>query len=59
MNSWKLNGIAGHLTRQAICKSLNIQHTEIYKIVKSIDDEGIIETTDGKKYQLKLKKLEL
>ena len=59
MNSWKLNGIAGHLTRQAICKSLNIQNTEIYKIVKSIDNDGIIETTDGKKYQLKLKKLEL
>ena len=59
MNSWKLNGIAGHLTRQAICKSLNIQPTEIYKIVKSIDNDGIIETTDGKKYQLKLKKLEL
>ena len=38
---WGLDGFktAGHLTRQAICKSLNIQHTEIYKIVKSIDIE--------------------
>jgi DNA-binding IclR family transcriptional regulator len=58
MNSWKLNGIAGHLTRQAIIKKLNINNTEIYKTVKSIDYNGIIETKEGKKYVLVLKKLE-
>ena len=52
MNSWKLNGIAGHLTRQAIIKGLNITFMEIYKTVKSVNNEGIIETKDGKKYEL-------
>jgi len=59
INSYKLNGIAGHMTRQAICKGLNINFTDIYKIVKSVNNDGIIETTDGKKYQLTLKKLEI
>jgi sugar-specific transcriptional regulator TrmB len=57
MNSWKFNSIIGHLIRQAIVKKLNINHTEIYKIVKSIDDKGVIKTQDGKKYILKLKEL--
>lgn len=57
MNSWKLNGQAGHYFRDAVCKGLNIQHTEIYKTVKSIDNHGVIETYDGKKYQLELKPL--
>ena len=33
MNSWKLNGQAGHHYRTAICKALNIPHREIYKTV--------------------------
>jgi sugar-specific transcriptional regulator TrmB len=57
MNSWKLNGIAGHLTRSAICKGLNIHSTDIYKIVKSIDNRGIIKTQEGKKYELVLKEV--
>jgi sugar-specific transcriptional regulator TrmB len=52
MNSWKLNGLAGHLTRRAIVKKLNIPFFEIYKTVKSIDNSGTIETKDGKKYEL-------
>lgn len=58
MNSWRLNGIAGHLTRQAIIKKLNINFNEIYKTVKSIDNNGVIETHEGKKYILELKELE-
>jgi|LakMenEpi03Aug12_release.lakeMendotaPanAssembly.Ray.scaffolds.fasta_scaffold191330_5 hypothetical protein len=58
MNSWKLNGIAGHLTRKAIISKLNITFTQIYKTVKSIDNNGIIETYDGKKYVLELKEIE-
>lgn len=54
MNSWKLNGIAGHTTRFAICKGLGIPHTDIYKTVKNISPGGIIETKDGKKYKLVL-----
>lgn len=54
MNSYNLNGRSGHYFRDAICKGLNIEHTEIYKTIKNIDYYGIIETKDGKKYQLKL-----
>jgi predicted transcriptional regulator len=54
MNSWKLNGMAGHLARQAINRGLNINHTQIYKVVKSVNNEGVIETHDGKKYKLTL-----
>ena len=57
MNSWKLNGIVGHLARCAIIKKLNITFTQIYKTVKSINNENIIETFDGKKYKLELKEI--
>jgi hypothetical protein len=60
MNSWKLNGRAGHLTRQAIINSLNITDSELYKTVKSIysiNNINIIETQDGKKYTLILKEI--
>lgn len=57
MNSWKLNSMAGHFFRQIICKGLNIPHTEIYKVVKSIDNDSIIETHDGKKYKLTLEEI--
>jgi len=60
MNSWKLNGIAGHLTREAIINSLNITFSELYKTVKSIysiNNINIIETQDGKKYTLILKEI--
>ena len=57
MNSWKLNSTAGHLLRLAISKSFNIHFTEVYKTVKSINNDGIIETSDGKKYELTLKEL--
>lgn len=58
MNSWKLNGMAGHLARTAINEGLDIHHTEIYKVVKSVDNHGIIETHEGKKYKLILKEIE-
>lgn len=57
MNSWKLNGMAGHLTRAAICKGLGIPFTEIYKTVKSVKVDGTIETHEGKKYELKLEEI--
>jgi sugar-specific transcriptional regulator TrmB len=57
MNSYKLNGIAGHLSRNAIVKKLNIPFTQIYKTIKSISTLGVIETVDGKKYILELKEL--
>ena len=57
MNSWKLNGMAGHLARQAINEGLNIHHTEIYKIVKSVSNDGTIETHEGKRYKLVLEEI--
>lgn len=57
MNSWKLNSTAGHWFRLAISKSLNIHFTEVYKTVKFIHHDGVIETSDGKKYELTLKEL--
>lgn len=58
MNSWKLNGIAGHLTRQAIIEKLNIPFTEIYKTVKSINSDNTLETHNGKKYKIVLQEIE-
>lgn len=55
MNAYKLNGIAGHVTRQAICKELNIHHTDLYKTVKNIDSKGLVELKDGRKFQIVLK----
>lgn len=57
MNSYRFNGLAGHFTRLAICEGLNINHTEIYKIVKSLSADGTITTKDGKKYKLKLEEI--
>jgi predicted transcriptional regulator len=58
MNSWKLNGMVGHLARTAINEGLNIEKTQIYKKVKSVDNHGIITTHEGKKYKLVLKEIE-
>lgn len=52
MNSWKLNGIAGHITRSAICKGLNIPYKDIYKTIKSIEQDNIIVTKEGKRYEI-------
>ncbi len=57
MNSWKLNGMAGHLARQAINRGLDLHHTQIYKVVKSVSVDGTIETHDGKKYKLTLEEI--
>lgn len=49
--------MAGHLARTAINKGLAIHHTEIYKVVKSVNNDGVIETHEGKKYKLILKEI--
>ena len=58
MNSYKLNGIAGHQFRSAICKYFGINHTEIYKFVKDIDKNGVITLSNGQKFILTLKEVE-
>lgn len=58
MNSWKLNSISNVVLRQAISSSLGILIVDVYKTVKTIDTiSQIIETNDGKKYQLILKEI--
>lgn len=57
MNSYKLNGIAGHHFRYAVCKGLGIQPNEIYKEIKSISNEGTILTKDGRKFKLQIKEI--
>jgi len=54
MNSWKLNGIAGNLSRRAIIEGLGVPFTQIYKKVKSIDNHGVITSDDGRQYKLQL-----
>ena len=49
--------MAGHLARTAINKGLDISNAEIYKVVKSIDNSGVIETHEGKKYKLILEEI--
>lgn len=57
MNSYKLNGMVGHTLRIAICKFFSIPHTEIYKKVKDISNDGIITTDDGRQYKVTLKEI--
>lgn len=54
MNAYRFNGMAGWLTRLAICKSLNIPHAFIYKKVKGILPDGKLLMDDGKAYELTL-----
>ena len=50
--------MAGHLTRNAICRKLNIPFTDLYKTIKDIDwKTGIIETKEGKKYFIQLEEI--
>lgn len=56
MNSYKLNSIASHTCKVAICKSLKIRPADIYRVVKNIDLNGIIEINNGTKFKLKLEK---
>lgn len=49
--------MVGHLARTAINEGLNIHHTQIYKVVKSVNNDGVIETHEGKKYKLILKEI--
>lgn len=57
MNSWKLNGMAGHLSRNAIINGLKIKFTELYRVIKNIDSNNIIHLHDGRSFKLELKEL--
>lgn len=54
MNSWKFNGLAGCVTRNVICKELNINHIDLYKKVKDITTDGIVTTSENETFQFKL-----
>lgn len=61
MNSYKLNSMAGHYFIMTISKFLNIHWNDIYKTVKCISSTEqkpcVIETKDGKKYELIIKEI--
>ena len=54
MNAYKLNGMVGHVCREAICRGLGIPFSDIYLTVKHIDNKGTIYTKDGRAFKLKL-----
>lgn len=58
MNAYKLNGFAGHQFRKAVCDGLNISHSEIYKVIESISNDGTIKLKSGNKYKLELKRIQ-
>ncbi len=51
MNAYKLNGQAGHHYRKMIWKHLGIPSTDIYKVVKDIENNGVIILHDGRKFK--------
>jgi hypothetical protein len=57
MTRYRLNGIAGHCFRKAICEGLKISSTEVHRTIKNISIGGIITTKEGKKYKLELKEV--
>jgi hypothetical protein len=57
MNSYKFNGIAGHVFRKALVDNLNITFKNIYREVKDIESNGNIIMKDGRKFKLKLEQL--
>jgi hypothetical protein len=57
MNSYKLNGIAGHLCRSAIVNGLNITFCNIYKEVSHVTNDDIIVIKDGRRFKLKLEQV--
>ena len=54
MSIRRLNGHAYIHYKAAICEGLNIDNADLYKAIISIDNNGVIETKDNKKYILKL-----
>lgn len=58
MNSWKLNGISGHMFRQAIINYFKLEPSSIYRAIKDIDNvNNTVTMYDGKKYKLTLKEI--
>ena len=57
MNSYKLNSIAGHEFRSAICKFFGIRHSDIYSFIKDIDRNGVITLSNGQKFTLTLEEV--
>jgi hypothetical protein len=53
MNSYKFNSTSNYILRYVISNFFKINHTEVYKKVKSIDND-IITTDNNKKYRITL-----
>lgn len=57
MNSWKFNAHANYHLSRSISRSLNIKGDDIYKTIKDIDKNSIVQTKDGEKYMIVLIKI--
>jgi hypothetical protein len=57
MNAYKLNSTANYHLRMAICKWLDINFSEVYKTVESINNDQTIKLKDGRKFKLKLEEV--
>lgn len=53
MNAYRFNSMAQYYLKKAISEQLNINISDIYKIVKNIEG-NIVETKDDKKYKITL-----
>jgi hypothetical protein len=58
MNSWKVNGISGHMFRQAIINYFKLEPSSIYRAIKDVDSvNSIVTMYDGKKYKITLEEI--
>lgn len=57
MNAYRFNSVAQYHLRKCISKELQIDYSDVYRVVKDIDYEGLITTKDGKKYKLGLRRV--
>jgi hypothetical protein len=58
MNSWRVNGISGHMFRQAIINYFKLEPSSIYRAIKDVDCvNSIVTMYDDRKYKLTLEEI--
>jgi hypothetical protein len=58
MNSWRVNGISGHMFRQAVINYFKLEPSSIYRAIKDVDCiNSIVTMYDDRKYKLTLEEI--
>jgi len=57
MNAYILNGMAGHYYRKAVSEGLGIHWNDIYKTVKTIENDGTLILHDKRRFKVVLEYL--